>query len=499
MTYHRPESSGFLINGHEVWPRIETSGEDPSRAQTCYDLMGLDFEGTHHTYLRTFVIPVPLEHLQEDNEIKVRLLHGGTYANINILVWDMTRDAPRTQEQVRTPAVPVSGIDVSGGDLTVGVRESIAVNAVVSPPNASNRMLRWTSDNPRVAVVDANGIVTGISQGTTRIKGVTEDGGFQLSKSVTVTGIATTGVKILYGDTKAIVNGSHRLFVFVEPWHATSKEVTWSSGDPAIAKVDEHGVVTGIGPGSTTVTARTVHGGFEAAVKVSVSTLRVKEMSITAEFAVVPRGDSIEIKATWTPANASNRTAKWISSDTSIATVDATGRVTTVRAGKVKITAVAVDGNVADTTVIEVSPADARPFFVEAETFQATGGTFQGFKITENQSHTNYNQTGDWAEYKVQFREKGTYQVLLDAATPLDGAGVEVFINGTSVGSSPLPNTGNWGDMQRTIVTNGLTVPKAGNYTIRLLSIGEPNAWQWNADRLGFRKLTPTVKGRQKL
>lgn len=189
------------------------------------------------------------------------------------------------------------------------------------------------------------------------------------------------------------------------------------------------GIVTGIDPGFTTVTARTVDGEFEDTVKISVTTLHVKEMSIAPEVAV-----------------------------------------------------------------IEVSPADAEPCFVDAEKFQATGGTFQGFKTTEDQRQTNYNQTGDWAEYKVHFPEKGTYQILLDAGTPLDGAGVEVFINGTSAGSKPLPNTGNWGRMQRTTVSNGLSIPKVGHYTIRLLSVGNPNAWQWNADKLGFRKLTSRVK-----
>jgi len=42
-------------------------------------------------------------------------------------------------------------------------------------------------------------------------------------------------------------------------------------------------------------------------------------------------------------------------------------------------------------------------------------------------------------------------------------------------------------------VSNGLSVPKAGSYTIRILSVVKPNAWQWNADKLGFRKLTSNV------
>ena len=494
MTYPRKGASGFLINGHEVRPRIEPRSMGPGNAeQECYDFMGLDFEGTHHTYLRTFDIPVPLEYLREDNEIQVRLLHGGAYANVNLIVWDMSRAAPRTQEGKEGSAIAVSGITAPAGNLTVGIRRSTYIHAAVSPADATNKMVNWTSDDPRIAVVDANGIVTGIGPGKTRVRGVTEDGGFEVSKSVAVTDVASTSVKILYGDAATIVGGSHQLFAYVEPWQATSKEVTWTSADPSIAEVDDQGVVHGISPGSTTIAVKTAEGGHEARVQFMVTRLHVKEMSITPDFAVVPVDDSIQIRATWTPKNASNRTARWSSSDSSIARVDANGKVTAVRAGKAAISAIALDGNFTDTTTIEVSRADAHLFFVEAEEFQATGGAFQGFKITDDRRHTNHNQTGDWADYKVHFPEKGTYQVLLDAGTPVDGASVEVFINGSSAGVQRLPNTGSWGSMQRTIVSNNLTVPESGDYVIRILSVGEPKAWQWNADKLGFRKLTTNI------
>lgn len=494
MTSLRPDASGFLINGQKIGPRIEIRGEDSNQPQQCYDFMGLDYEGTHHTYLRSFDIPVPLASLKEDNEIKLRVLRGGTYANVNIIVWEMSRDVPRTQEPEPDSAIALSGVSVPDDDLTVGVKQSIAINAAVIPSNASNGVLTWTSDDPKVAVVDANGIVTGIANGKTRVRGKTNDGGFELAKSITVTGVAPNGVKILYGAAATIVGGSHRLFAYVEPWHATNKDVIWTSADSGIATVDQNGVVTGVSPGSITVSASTAKGEHQAKVQVSVTMLHVKDVSITPHFAVLPKGDSIQIEPVWTPGNASNRTATWSSSDLSIATVDSSGRVTALQAGKVTVKAVSADGGFTDTVVIEVSNADAEPFFVEAEKFDGTGGTFEGVKVTEDRRQTNYNQTGDWADYKVRFHEQGTYQILLDAGTPLDGAGVEIFINGTSAGSKSLPNTGDWGKMQRTIVSNALSVSQAGNYTIRLLSTGNANAWQWNADKLGFRMLTSSVK-----
>lgn len=497
MTYHRPGASGFLINGQEIWPKIETREEGPTPGQLKehYDFVGLDYEGTHHTYLRSFDLPVPLEYLQEDNEIRLRVLGGGTYVTVNIVVWDMSRAAARSDQRTPDPWVAATGVTSREGQLTVGRGQSIAVDRIVLPVTASDKTLVWSSDDPKVASVDANGIVTGVGKGETRILGVTSDGGYELVKSLTVTDVLPESVEILYGDAETIVGGDKQLYAFVRPWQAANKAVTWRSQDCNVATVDENGVVSGVGAGRTAITAKTAVGGFEAQVVVCVTVLPVEDMTISPEFAVIPLGESLQIEPTWSPANASNRSLKWHSSSPAVAEVDRHGHVTACGLGKTTVSAVAADGGISDATEIEVVNADAEPFFVEAESFSRTGGAFEGFKINEQLANINYNQSGDWVEYDIPFPNKGTYQFLLDAGTPLDNAGVEVFINGESVGSAALPNTGQWDLMRRTVVSNGLSVPEAGNYTVRLMSVGAPGAWQWNADKLGFRRLTSTVRG----
>ncbi|MCI2253881.1 S8 family serine peptidase [Domibacillus sp. PGB-M46] len=63
-----------------------------------------------------------------------------------------------------------------------------ALFETILPENADNQTLQWSSSNPKVASVDSNGIVTGVSSGTAVIKAVTEDGGFTASTNVNVTG-----------------------------------------------------------------------------------------------------------------------------------------------------------------------------------------------------------------------------------------------------------------------------------------------------------------------
>ena len=60
------------------------------------------------------------------------------------------------------------------------------LTATVEPGDAANKNVTWTSSNPEVATVDANGVVTAVANGTATITATTEDGGFSTSVTITV-------------------------------------------------------------------------------------------------------------------------------------------------------------------------------------------------------------------------------------------------------------------------------------------------------------------------
>lgn len=82
--------------------------------------------------------------------------------------------------------VAVSGVEVSPSALSVIEGQTSQVYATVSPSNASNKDISWTSDNTAVATVDAEGVVTGIAAGTAIITATTSDGGFTDYSEVSV-------------------------------------------------------------------------------------------------------------------------------------------------------------------------------------------------------------------------------------------------------------------------------------------------------------------------
>jgi hypothetical protein len=82
--------------------------------------------------------------------------------------------------------VPVTGVTVTPTSATINVGATQQLTATVAPANATNRAVTWTSNNPAIARVDANGLVTAVAAGTATITARTADGGFTGTSSITV-------------------------------------------------------------------------------------------------------------------------------------------------------------------------------------------------------------------------------------------------------------------------------------------------------------------------
>ena len=131
------------------------------------------------------------------------------------------------------------------------------------------------------------------------------------------------------------------LVATLSPENAVDKTVTWESSNPAVATVDENGRVTTVGIGEAVITAKA--GEKSATCKVTVNAVPVSSISLDKTELELKIGENYTLVATVGPGNATDKTVTWSSSDTTIATVDASGKVTAVRAGRATITAKAGD------------------------------------------------------------------------------------------------------------------------------------------------------------
>lgn len=207
--------------------------------------------------------------------------------------------------------VLVESVKLSSSSLSIMVGEEATLTATVLPENATNVAVSWTSGNTAVATV-ADGVVTGVSEGSATISVITEDGSKTASCLVTVSDYHATSVVVSPAEKQELKKGETvQLSATVSPDNAINKSVTWSSSDYAVANVDANGLVTAVGGGEATITATTVDGGLTASVSVFVK-VPCEGVALSASSLEFYEGIyNTELKLSFTPADCSNKEVEW--------------------------------------------------------------------------------------------------------------------------------------------------------------------------------------------
>ncbi len=169
--------------------------------------------------------------------------------------------------------------------------------------------------------------------------------------------ISVTGVSLDKAKASIEEGGTVTLKATVAPSDAAVKTVSWSSSSSKVATVS-NGKVTGVSPGTATITVTTVDGGFKATCEVTVTkaVVPVTGVDISLSSIVLKEGASRTLAAAVLPANATDRSVEWSSADPSVATVS-NGKVTAVSVGQTVITVTTVDGGFIDTCSVKVESA----------------------------------------------------------------------------------------------------------------------------------------------
>lgn len=177
-----------------------------------------------------------------------------------------------------TPPDPVSvtGVSLNKNATTIAIGANETLTATITPANADNQAITWSSNNTAVASVDQTGKVTGVSAGTATITVTTQDGNKTAACTVTVPDpsadpVAVTGVSLNKTSTSLTVGATETLTATVAPANATNQAVTWSSNNTAVASVDQNGKVTAVAAGTATITVTTQDGNKTATCTVTVS------------------------------------------------------------------------------------------------------------------------------------------------------------------------------------------------------------------------------------
>lgn len=299
------------------------------------------------------------------DKANVRLnLEGTTDVDGKIIVKDnatVNSDAKLGTVTVNVKGVKLSlnanaayvNMDSKDGTLIIGngyVIDNVTVNAEAEiKMGGSNAVIKTLKANEDVNVTGTGTIETKTGSGT-------------MTKADTIQlGVSVTGVT-LDKTTASMEKGSKlQLKATVNPSNATNKEVEWSSSDTAIASVSNTGEITAHEVGTAEITVKTKDGSKTAKCTVTVTnaTVPATEIELNKTELTLTVGGNETLTATVTPDNTTD-SVEWTSSNTAIATVDNSGKVTAVAEGTATITAKAGEKSAACNVTVEA----AKPEFV---------------------------------------------------------------------------------------------------------------------------------------
>ncbi len=323
----------------------------------------------------------------------IRGSNGSYFANI---VYDNctglgTIKGQALSSYILNPPILVSGIVLSSNIVSLTPTQTAQLSATISPANASNQEIVWSSSNLAVATV-SNGLITAIAMGSANITVSSTDGSNVFAiVLVTVTAAPVISVSnITLNQTSATLRPTNTLTLIatVMPSNATDKTVRWSSSS-ANATVNSSGVVTAVSAGSAVIRATTVSGNLVATCTLTI-TVPVTSVTITPTTFTLYTGSTRQLMATIIPSNATNKVVSWSSTNTAVATVNSSsGVITGVSAGSTTIRAQTADGGFAATSSVTVIIGIQKITLNTSNLSLLKGATFQAIATIAPSNATN--------------------------------------------------------------------------------------------------------------
>ncbi|MDD5826765.1 MAG: Ig-like domain-containing protein [Bacilli bacterium] len=238
----------------------------------------------------------------------------------------------------------IDKFEISKSSISIVKGKTYQLEITISPSDTTeSKVVTWESANKNIATVDKNGVVTGVSKGTTKITGKLENGK-TVTCDVEVTIIPVDSISFENRVVDALKGKKLTLKLNINPVDATEiEDISYTSDDEEIATVDKNGVVTPLKKGEVTITAKM--GNYTATTKIVVDEIPLESIALISTSKNLNVGEKLKLNVVLNPEGATDEvTFSYQSSNEKIATVDENGNVTGVSAGQVTITVKASNG-----------------------------------------------------------------------------------------------------------------------------------------------------------
>lgn len=364
---------------------------------------------------------------------------------------------------VTVKPIAVEKVTLNKKKLEITIGQSSSLTATLTPDNATDKTVLWSSDDTDIANVDSDGRITAIGVGTAYISAATRDGSKKDTCEVTVVGIPVDEVSLDKTSAELMTGQTLKLRAIISPEDATDQSISWSSDNEKIAIVNNKGQITAKADGETVIRATAASGVYaECSVKVTPVVIEVEYIFLSAKTMTVPVGGINEIGIQLYPEDATETDIIWSSSDEKVAVVEIEDDKVIIKGkkkGTATIKASAGEG-VEASCIVNVEPLEV-PVILDAnggscKTASITciygdkygtlpvpeleGQTFSGWytsavggeKVTEDSVFESMDAITLYAHWSVE-----EYTVTFDDT--LGGISKVMVIYGEPYGSLPVP------------------------------------------------------------
>ena len=208
--------------------------------------------------------------------ITVTTVDGNKTATCEITVLPEEEPEPDPEPEV----INVENVTLNSQNEELKIGDTVTLVATITPSNATNKNVTWSSDNTNVATAN-NGVVRAVGEGKANITVTTVDGNKTAVCKITVLPkeepepdpepevINVESVALNSQNEELKIGETTTLVATVMPSNATNKKVVWSSDNTNVATVN-NGVVTAVGEGNANIKVTTVDGNKTAVCKITV-------------------------------------------------------------------------------------------------------------------------------------------------------------------------------------------------------------------------------------
>ena len=267
--------------------------------------------------------------------------------------------------------IAVTSVTLDRTTLGLVEGDQAVLTATVSPDNATDPTVTWTTSNASIATVE-DGMVTAVKAGTATITAKAGDKTAKCTVTVTAAFVPVTSVTLNKTTLEMTEGDETTLTATVKPDNATDKTVTWSSSDATVATVAD-GKVKALKAGTVTITATAGEKSATCAVTVKAKVIPVTSITLDKTTLSLVEGDDATLIATVLPDNATDKTVTWTTSDATVASV-AGGKVEALKAGTAVITAKAGDKTASCTVTVAAKVIPVTSIWLDHSEMELTEG-----------------------------------------------------------------------------------------------------------------------------